>query len=188
MANQTVERMACPARCLRVWALLEGQPSLTLAFGQMTTARTIPSLPGYEAVRDLIPEGVFLHCTDVWRLSLEFYRDEVEGLRRRMVLELMRDVHDSRADRVAVIMEGPSQISFPDAWQILGLDFEDIRDRGMEGLRWRAYDYEMSGFEVYCSSVRFERRTITEPCAPPNGGPATRLGSLGVTEGPPSVS
>ena len=34
MANQTVERMACQARCLRVWALLVGQPSLTLALGQ----------------------------------------------------------------------------------------------------------------------------------------------------------
>jgi hypothetical protein len=27
-----------------------------------------------------------------------------------------------------------------------------------------------------------------EPDAPPNGGPATRLGNSGVTEGPPSVS
>lgn len=30
--------------------------------------------------------------------------------------------------------------------------------------------------------------TKTEPCASPNGGPATSLGNLGVTEGPPSVS
>jgi hypothetical protein len=29
---------------------------------------------------------------------------------------------------------------------------------------------------------------IVEPCAAPNGGPATRLGNSGVTEGPPSVS
>lgn len=27
-----------------------------------------------------------------------------------------------------------------------------------------------------------------EPCAPPNGGPATQPGNSGVTEGPPSVS
>jgi hypothetical protein len=27
-----------------------------------------------------------------------------------------------------------------------------------------------------------------EPCAAPNGGPATQLGNSGVTEGPPSVS
>ncbi len=31
-------------------------------------------------------------------------------------------------------------------------------------------------------------RGITEPCAAPNGGPATQLGNSGVTEGPPSVS
>jgi len=29
---------------------------------------------------------------------------------------------------------------------------------------------------------------ITEPCAPPNGGPATPLDNSSVTEGPPSVS
>jgi hypothetical protein len=29
---------------------------------------------------------------------------------------------------------------------------------------------------------------IAEPSAAPNGGPATRLGNSGVTEGPPSVS
>lgn len=30
--------------------------------------------------------------------------------------------------------------------------------------------------------------TSAEPCAAPNGGPATQLGNSGVTEGPPSVS
>jgi hypothetical protein len=153
----------------------------------MTAPRTIPGLPGYEDVRDLIPDGLFLHCTDVWRLSLEFYRDDIDGLRRRMVLELVQDVEDSSADRVAVIMEAPSQISFPDSWQILGLAFEDIRGRGMEGLRWRAYDYEMSGFEAYCSSVRLERRRSTEPGAPPNGGPASPLANSSAGSGPPSV-
>ena len=103
-----------------------------------------------------------MRCTDIWRLSLESYRDDVEELRRRLVMELVSDVDDPGAERVAVIMEDPAQISFPDSWQILGLDFEDIRDRGMEGLRWQAYDYEMSGFTAYCSAVRLERRTNTE--------------------------
>lgn len=132
----------------------------------MESPRTIPTLPGYEDVRDLIPGGTFMRCTDIWRLSLEFYRDDIEGLGRRLVLELVGDVDDPRADRVAVIMEGPSQISFPDSWQILGLDFEDVRDRGLDDLRWRAYDYETSGFAAYCSAVRLERRTHTEHAAP----------------------
>lgn len=71
-------------------------------------------------------------------------------------------------------MESPAQISFPESWQILGLDFVDIRDRGMEGLYWRAYDYEMSGFEAYCSSIRFERRSNTEPDSPANGSQPIR--------------
>lgn len=127
----------------------------------MTSRNTITSLPGYEDVRDLIPEGLFLHCTNVWRLSIEHYCDDQNELRRRMVLELVRDLKDGGADRVVVVMESPSKISFPDSWQILGLDIEDIRDRGMEGIRWRVYDYEMSGFELYCSAIRLERRRET---------------------------
>ena len=99
-----------------------------------------------------------MHCTVVWRLSLEFYHDEVKGLGRRLVLELVGDLEDFAADRVAVILEEPEQISWPDSWQILGLDFKDIRDQGWDRLRWRVYDYEMSGFAAYCSSIRLERR------------------------------
>jgi hypothetical protein len=36
--------------------------------------------------------------------------------------------------------------------------------------------------------LRLRGVTNAEPCAAPNGGPATRLGNSGVTEGPPSVS
>ena len=131
----------------------------------MTTSNPITSLPGYEDVRDLIPDGLFLHCTDIWRLSLEHYRNDLDDLRRRMVLELVADIQDCGSDRVAVIMDSPSQISFPASWQILGLAFEELRSRGLEGLRWRAYDYEMSGFELYCVSIRLERRKGTEPDA-----------------------
>lgn len=124
----------------------------------MTRREAILGIPGYEEVRDLIPGGSFLHCTEIWRLALEFYRDDLEELRRRMVLELVADLQDSISDRVAVVMEAPTQIVYPDSWQILGLDFEGVADRGMEAIRWRVYDYEMSGFSVYCSSIRLERR------------------------------
>lgn len=40
-------------------------------------------------------------------------------------------------------------------------------------------------FDLYCLG---EESRDAEPDAPPNGGPATRLGNSGVTEGPPSVS
>jgi hypothetical protein len=36
--------------------------------------------------------------------------------------------------------------------------------------------------------IDFDSASIAQPSAPPNGGPATRLGNSGVTEGPPSVS
>lgn len=41
--------------------------------------------------------------------------------------------------------------------------------------------------EVSCYSIA-EESPFAEPTATPNGGPATQLGNLGVTEGPPSVS
>ncbi len=142
----------------------------------MEVARTIPTLPGYEDVRDLIPGGTFMRCTEIWRLSLEFYRNDIDELNRRLVMELSSDIDDPLTDRVAVIMEGPAQITFPDSWQILGLDFTDIRDHGLEDLRWRAYDYEMSGFTALCSAVRFERRSGTEQVATGNGfQPSTAL-------------
>jgi hypothetical protein len=42
-----------------------------------------------------------------------------------------------------------------------------------------------SGLEIW---VRNRVGRPAEPCAAPNCGPATHLGSSGVTEGPPSVS
>jgi hypothetical protein len=33
-----------------------------------------------------------------------------------------------------------------------------------------------------------KKRKATQPCAPPNGGPATPVDNSGVTDGPPSVS
>ena len=38
----------------------------------------------------------------------------------------------------------------------------------------------------YCICIR--RSTLTEPCTPPHNGPATPLGTSGVSAGPPSVS
>jgi hypothetical protein len=148
----------------------------------MTTPDVITSLQGYEDVQDLVPDGLFLHCTDIWRFSLEHYRDEFDELKRRLVLELARNIQNAHSDTVAIIMESPTQISFPDSWQILGLDVEDIRDRGLEGLRWRVYDYEMSGFQLYCASIRLERRKNSGQCVGPVSGTARLQGKSQVTE------
>ena len=61
---------------------------------------------------------------------------------------------------------------------------------GQEGRRTRIHLDTTVGYrEILCVSVRVcERLGIAEPCAPPNSGPATQFGNLGLTEGPPSVS
>lgn len=57
--------------------------------------------------------------------------------------------------------------------------------------------FVLAGVVVSALSFRSESRRAyeiirrlygAEPCAAPNGGPATQLGNSGVTEGPPSVS
>jgi hypothetical protein len=125
------------------------------------------TFPGFEQVKDLIPDGLFLHCSEMWRICVEHYRDESDDLRQRMILEMTPDIRSSSTDRVAVIMEHPTQITLPDSHQIMGLCFRDIQSRGLEEIYWHASDYESSGFEVYCKSVRFERRKHTEPGGAP---------------------
>jgi len=47
------------------------------------------------------------------------------------------------------------------------------------------YDHVVS---AVVAETRHHKQRNGEPCAAPNGGPATPLGNLGVTEGSPSVS
>jgi gluconokinase len=45
-----------------------------------------------------------------------------------------------------------------------------------------------TAFEFHIADESSDETAIAEPCAPPNGRPAARLGDSGATEGPPSVS
>ena len=47
---------------------------------------------------------------------------------------------------------------------------------------------EKEEFKDIFSPAQLLRAGSAEPCAPPNGGPATQLGNSGITGGPPSVS
>jgi hypothetical protein len=59
-----------------------------------------------------------------------------------------------------------------------------LREHGLSGYKakWVEHDFP----DDLLSELR--QVTKTEPCAAPNGGPATQCGNSGVTEGPPSVS
>ena len=68
------------------------------------------------------------------------------------------------------------------------------------GIHWPELDEDISvenlllgqpsgeGARSFSRWREWYRHKLTEPGAPPNGGPATPLGNSGVTEGPPSVS
>ena len=67
----------------------------------------------------------------------------------------------------------------------------DLKDRALNEIAQTTDDFERVRAErdVYKCYAGFEYQlSAAEPIASPNGGPATRLGNSGVTEGPPSVS
>ncbi len=51
-----------------------------------------------------------------------------------------------------------------------------------------AVEYALAELGILKAPPTTPPQTNAEPCAAPNGGPATQLGNSGVTEGPPSVS
>ena len=59
--------------------------------------------------------------------------------------------------------------------------------RGAPNMDWLARYCERKALDERQKLDRI-RSQPAQPCAAPNGGPATRLGNSGVTEGPPSVS
>jgi hypothetical protein len=65
-------------------------------------------------------------------------------------------------------------------FSILASVLVDGLERGLQILN------AMTETEILTQGQKFGRSA--EPNAPPNGDPATQLGNLGVTEGPPSVS
>jgi len=93
-----------------------------------------------------------------------------------------------------------------EALRILGEPVRTWRDEtwrdGKPGESYEAWEYECGAFKKWRAvfSVRFYQSGTSDsswglrpihpaqPCAAPNGGPATQLGNSGVTEGPPSVS
>ena len=76
----------------------------------------------------------------------------------------------------------PEDFRTPETWAALSKFLQDIVETvGKRGV----VTYENAPDDVI---EIFEPRQKVEPCAPPDGGPATPLGNSGVTEGPPSVS
>ena len=76
-------------------------------------------------------------------------------------------------------------------WELVG---------GGHGIHWPELDEDLSvenllfgqpsgeGARSFSRWKEWYQRKRAEPCAPPNGGPATPVGGSGVTEEPPSVS
>ena len=121
-----------------------------------------PDLPGYESVADLIPDGSFLRFTDLWSLTIGYVREWDGTAERKLVLE-MANLWAKESNLIQISISRPRQLSLGDVCnssQITGLAFQDIRSRRWEGLNFHVYDYEMSGFEVFCKSIELSRGLI----------------------------
>jgi hypothetical protein len=118
---------------------------------------TVSKLPGYESVRDLIPEGHFISFSYIWALRIESYASLLGELEQRFVLDLGQDWSLDDEPLVRITMYRPSGWSVPNERQICGLDIVDIRRDGLEELNFEVYDYEMSGFKVKCHSIELSK-------------------------------
>jgi hypothetical protein len=110
--------------------------------------------------------------------------DEKQLARAAEVIERLHIEGDSYVKEAATIglLEG-----IQNTWGHSGADPEAFARRLLpESRRW--WDSLNKFWQKEIPYVRADLKEITEPCASPNGGPATQLGKSGVTEGPPSVS
>lgn len=100
----------------------------------------------------------------------------LESVHFRQAIRTSRDDAYSRMEHVI-----PDRVG--DAGKVLNSYYEDVYLH-LPSMLWPA------GMLIVGSTVLFvvRRPNKAEPGAAPNGGPMTRLGSSGVTDGPPSVS
>jgi hypothetical protein len=118
---------------------------------------TVSNLPGYESVRDLLTDGLFLSFTYIWALRLESYVSDLGELERMLILDLGQDWILNDEPLIRITMRRPGGWSIPDERQICGLDVMDIRGNGLEDLNFEVYDYEMSSFNVKCHSIELSK-------------------------------
>jgi hypothetical protein len=161
--------MAGPPRSLGIRELLEGQPSLTFAFGNKTMKLTAKESKLVERLRKhdrrwrltrwvLIIGGVALIA--VWAWMLRYVFDSTE---------------DSRDKEAALLLHA---FAYPKV--LFGMII------GALMIAFALRDWY--GSPTRTLLLRLLEEHQAEPFAPPNGGPATPRGNSGVTEGPPSVS
>jgi len=117
----------------------------------------ISNLPGYESVRDLVPDGHFLSFTHIWALGIESYVTDLNELEQRLVLDLGEDWNLDDQFLIRITMRRPGLWSIPNERQICGLDFKDIRKDGLEDLLYEVYDYDSTDFRVKCNSIELSK-------------------------------
>jgi hypothetical protein len=163
------------------------------------------------ALRVLAVSSRVEHPDDLWQLLRKAAQelgiavpDRLQAARRVLRLHL-RDIAEQRVPPA----EGVGRI-INDVQHPVGHEFDKSHVGEALGIgrlvgAYHTYDDASSGrlefegrrvskeeaFEILDSSIIQEARKLlreAEPIASPNGGPGTRSGNSGVTEGPPSVS
>ena len=127
------------------------------------THADLTKIEGWDAIRELIPEGDFLRFTEIWSLRLEHYLDPAGDLRRQLILELCRDVYEYGAPTVRITMDQPGKMDVCPNSQIRGLGIDDFRQEGWEHTSYHLYDYEGSDWDVYCEGIAFSRGSQIPP-------------------------
>lgn len=144
-----------------------------------------------EAFPDFTPDSGdsdlhYVVLGDFARYLIAAYRSGNDDLLRKAA-DLIERLHvegDSYVREAATIglLEG-----IQNTWGDAGIDPEAFGSRLLpESRRW--WNSLNKFWQKEIPYVGADLKTKTEPDAPPNGGPAERLGNSGVIDGPPSVS
>jgi hypothetical protein len=130
-------------------------------------------------------------CGKVWRAYTGRESDEDLTQREELRLHCLRfaiALYKAKYDRFPVILRDLCDNNYDDPeWGGPFIPWSG-EDTFRDSFGYR-YEYEVSAVRARVVSPGLERaRSRAEPGAPPNGGPGTRLGNSGASDGPPSVS
>ena len=122
----------------------------------------IEKIEGYSDIENLITKYGSTRYTYIWSSSFEHFWDSSGDLKYKFIIKMARFPDGNSEETIKIIMNDccpvfASPVFASPGYQIMGLAIRDRVSDQWVGSRYCVYDYEVSTFEVYCSSIRFSK-------------------------------
>lgn len=112
----------------------------------------ISELDGFQQVADTMAGRPLCHFNRVYSFRYFGRQEDDQGDEWRNI-ELVMEEFDPPHAQVGIRCHRVSDVSFSGYFQILGLNFRSIRDRGWDQLCFEVGDYEDGGIHLYCFAI-----------------------------------